>query len=186
MKLRWERIMALERRQFADMTEEERFAYFLSLQVGSPYGWGMENPRAADCSGSVQLALAAATGFLVRTTADELYRKIFTNPAPGRNAIRAVFFITLRDVRHGSGLAVKGTAIHTAGLVGDGVVLNFQEPKAIFRSLEELSRLFGERECRTEVRGLDRDALARAAGQRAMVYGLDPELAEFFEGDLYA
>jgi hypothetical protein len=51
------------------MSEQDKFIYFLLLQFGSPYGWGKENPESSDCSGAVCLALYAATGLLIRTTA---------------------------------------------------------------------------------------------------------------------
>jgi murein DD-endopeptidase len=73
------------------MTEPEKFAYFLLLQYGSPYQRGKENLEESDCSGAVCMALYAATGLLIRTTADDLYRRVFTVHHPGRGIIRTAF-----------------------------------------------------------------------------------------------
>jgi murein DD-endopeptidase len=82
MMIKWNKIFENEKRQFEKMTEQDRFVYFLLLQYGSPYGWGKENPEASDCSGAICLALYAATGLLIRTTADDLYRRVFTKLNP--------------------------------------------------------------------------------------------------------
>jgi murein DD-endopeptidase len=162
--------MRNEKRQFVEMTDREKYIYFLLLQYGSPYGWGKENPESSDCSGAVCLALYAATGLLIRTTADDLYRRVFTVANPSANSIRAAFFID----------GATGKAGHVAGLVGDGVALNSQEGGARVWSLEALSRWFWDRGTSTAVRGLDRAALAKLAGE-GVRNGIDRELAEYFE-----
>jgi murein DD-endopeptidase len=181
MKIKWEELFRNEERQFNRMTEAERFAYFLVLQFWSPYMWGKENSEGSDCSGAVCLALYAATGFLIRTSADELLRRVFTVRNPGTGGIRAAFFVTHREMPHGDRTAKAGTAVHVAGLVDEGVILNSQEPGARVRALADISAWFGKQDCGTVVRGLDRKALEQlaAAGNR---YGLDAELPRYFEG----
>jgi murein DD-endopeptidase len=120
MSIKWDRVFENEKRQFEKMTEQDKFIYFLLLQFGSPYGWGKENPESSDCSGAVCLALYAATGLLIRTTADDLYRRVFTKMNPGAGDIRAVFFID----------GNTGKASHVAGLVGNGAALNSQEGRS--------------------------------------------------------
>ena len=78
MNIKWEELMKNEKSQFEKMNEHDKFVYFLLLQFGSPYGWGSENPITSDCSGAVCMALYAATGLLIRTTADDLLKRIFT------------------------------------------------------------------------------------------------------------
>jgi murein DD-endopeptidase len=170
MAIKWEALLQNERRQFGKMSETEKFIYFLLLQFGSPYGWGKENPESSDCSGAVCLALYAATGLLIRTTADDLCRRVFTVANPAPRSIRAAFFID----------GNTGRAGHVAGLVGDGVALNSQEGGARVWSLEQLSRWFWDRGASTAVRGLDRAALARMAAE-GMAYGIDREMGEYFE-----
>jgi murein DD-endopeptidase len=93
MSVKWDKIIENEKRQFEKMTEQDKFIYFLLLQFGSPYSWGKENPEGSDCSGAVCLALYAATGLLIRTTADDLYRRVFTKANPSPGSIQAAFFI---------------------------------------------------------------------------------------------
>jgi murein DD-endopeptidase len=171
MGIKWDAVFQNERRQFEGMTEQDRFIYFLLLQFGSPYGWGKENPESSDCSGAVCLALCAATGLLIRTTADDLYRRVFTKTNPGAKDIRAAFFID----------GTTGKAGHVAGLAGDGVVLNSQEGGARLWSVEGLSQWFWSRGASTAVRGLDRGALARLAGEGKTRHDLDREFSRYME-----
>ncbi|MDR1862886.1 MAG: C40 family peptidase [Treponema sp.] len=170
MSIKWEKIMETERRQFGNMGEADRFVYFLLLQFGSPYGWGKENPETSDCSGAVCMALYAATGLLIRTAADDLYRRVFTVKNPGQDMIRAAFFIDGKT----------GKATHVAGLVDEGVILNSQEPGARVRELESVSAWFWNKGSSTAVRGLDRGAFAKLAGA-GNAYGLDSEWGNYFE-----
>jgi murein DD-endopeptidase len=91
MGIKWNSLMENERRQFEKMSEHDKFVYFLLLQFGSPYGWGKESPAASDCSGAVCMALFAATGLLIRTTADDLLKRVFTKVNPRQGDIRAVY-----------------------------------------------------------------------------------------------
>jgi murein DD-endopeptidase len=170
MMIKWDAIMGNEKRQFSLMTEIEKYKYFLLLQYGSPYGWGKENPESSDCSGAVCLALYAATGFLIRTTADDLYRRVFTALNPSDINMRAAFFID----------GATGKAGHVAGLVEDGIVLNSQEGGARLWTLDGLSKWFWDRGASTAVRGLDRAALAKLAGE-GVRHGIDPEMGRYFE-----
>jgi murein DD-endopeptidase len=170
MGLKWDAVFQNERRQFDRMTEAEKFCYFLLLQFNTPYGWGKENPESSDCSGAVCLALYAATGHFIRTTAEDLYKRVFTVQQPSATGIRAAFFVDGKT----------GKAIHVAGLVGDGVVLNSQEGGARVRGLEGLSSWFWNRGSSTAIRGLDRAALVRLARENVR-YNVDPELERYAE-----
>jgi murein DD-endopeptidase len=180
MKIRWEELFRNEEKQFNQMTEAEKFAYFLVLQFRSPYMWGKENPEGSDCSGAVCLALYAATGYLIRTSADDLFRRVFTVKNSGAGSIRAAFFITQKERPHGDRTAKPGTAVHVAGLVDEGVILNSQEPGARVRALADISAWFGRQNCETLIRGLDKQALIKiaAAGNN---YGPDAEISSYFE-----
>ena len=177
--IRWENLMETERRQFEGMNESERFIYFLLLQYGSPYGWGNENPGASDCSGAVCMALYAATGLLIRTTADDLLRRIFTVANPRAGDIRAVFCLTENGRSHGDRLVAAGTATHIAGFVDDGVILNSQQPAARLRRVSDVSDWYLRNGHEVVVRGLDRAALERLANAGA-VWGLDAEFHRYF------
>ncbi|AEF83455.1 NlpC/P60 family protein [Leadbettera azotonutricia] len=169
MGIKWDAIFKNEQRQFEKMSDAEKYIYALLLQYGSPYKWGQENPEGADCSGTVCLALFMATGLLIRTTADDLYKRFFTVKEPKAGSIRAAFFIDGKT----------GTATHVAGLAGEGIALNAQEPGARVKTIKELSDWFWQRGSSTAVRGLDRQAFERLA-EKGNQYGLDEQLSLYF------
>jgi murein DD-endopeptidase len=181
MGIKWDALFLNEKEQFEKMGETEKFIYFLLLQYGSPYGWGKESPVSSDCSGAVCLALYAATGFLIRTTADDLYRRVFTVKNPDSKAIRAAFFIAGKNKAHGDRTAEARTATHVAGLVDDGAILNSQEPGARVRVLRDISAWYEREGSACVIRGLDRGALERLAREENTRYGLDGELSQFFD-----
>ena len=170
MGIKWDRLFRNEKKQFTKMTEAEKFVYFLLLQYGSPYRWVEETPEGADCSVAVCMALYAATGLLIRTTADDLYRRVFTARSPDRSMIRAAFFVEGKT----------GKAVHTAGLLDDGVGRNSQEPGARVRTLTDMAAWFWERGSSMAVRGLDRGALEKLAGPDN-TYELDNEFNHYFD-----
>jgi murein DD-endopeptidase len=175
MNMRWDKIYQTEKVQFEKMTAQQKFQYFLLLQFGSPYGWGKENPVESDCSGAVCLALYAATGCLIRTTADELYKRYFTIPDPTDKMIRAAFWIIQHEQRHVDRIVPAGTATHIAGVVGRGAVLSSEEPYAVVSTIPAVP--LGGRIVTT--RGLNMEYLASHSGRD--VYDLDPVFREYFE-----
>jgi murein DD-endopeptidase len=181
MAIKWNALTEQEKKKFEKMNEAQRFIYFLLKQFGSPYGWGKENPETSDCSGAVCMALYAATGLLIRTTADDLLKRVFTMINPKRTDIRAVFYITKKDKRHGDGYAAAGTATHVAGIIGDGVILNSQEPCAMIRQIYEVSDYFQKEGHEVLIRGLNREALERLAKEGKTRYGLDREFSSYFD-----
>ena len=180
MFIKWDKLIENEKRQFEKMSELNKFIYFLLLQFGSPYGWGKENPVASDCSGAVCLALFAATGHLIRTTADDLFKRVFTKVNPRREEIQAVFYVTKKNQKHGDRMVAAGTATHIAAFVDDGVIFNSQEPYAKVRRINELSDWYFRNGFEVYVRGLDREALARLARDGQVRHGLDNEFRHYF------
>jgi murein DD-endopeptidase len=181
MGIKWEKIFENEKRQFEKMSELDKFIYFLLLQFGSPYSWGKENPEGSDCSGAVCLALYAATGLLIRTTADDLSRRVFTKVNTRLSDIRAVFYLTKNGKKHGDGYASAGTATHVAGILEDGIILNSQEPYAKVRRITDVSDWFQRNGHEVAVRGLDREALVKLAAEGKTRYGLDAEFSRYIE-----
>ena len=180
MLINWNELMENEKRQFEKMSEHDKFVYFLLLQFGSPYGWGAENPVKSDCSGAVCMALFAATGLLIRTTADDLFKRAFTKVNPRKDDIRAIFYVTRKDKKHGDRRVAAGTAVHIAGILEDGIILNSQEPFAKVRNITEVSSWFQQQGHDVLVRGLDRIALEHLAKEGKTVYGLDADFKRFF------
>ena len=181
MFIRWDVLSEQEKRKFERMGELERFIYFLLKQFGSLYGWGKENPDASDCSGAVCMALFAATGLLIRTTVDDLYRRVFTVIHPKANQIRAVFCIAKKNVQHWDRTVAAGTVTHIAGIIEDGIVFNSQEPYARVRRITDVSDWYQRNGYEIAIRGLNREALERLAREGKTVYDLDPEFHRYFD-----
>jgi murein DD-endopeptidase len=110
-----------------------------------------------------------------------LYKRVFTKINPRLSDIRAVFYITKKDEKHGGSYTAAGTAAHVAGILDDGVILNSQEPYARVRRITDISEWFQKSGHEVAIRGLDRDALARLAGEGKTRYGLDPELSRYMD-----
>ena len=181
MLIKWANLAEQEKRKFEKMNEAQRFIYFLLKQFGSPYGWGKEIPETSDCSGAVCMALYAATGLLIRTTADDLLKRVFTIPNPKQGDIRAVFYITKKPKKHGNDYVIAGTATHVAGIIGDGVILNSQEPYAKVRQIYEVSDWYQKEGHEVLIRGLNREALEKLAREGKTRYGLDSEFSNYFD-----
>jgi murein DD-endopeptidase len=180
-KIKWNALSEHEKQKFEKMNEVERFIFFLLKQFGSPYGWGNETPEKADCSGAVCMALYAATGLLIRITADGLYNRVFTAENPRANQIRAVFYLAKKNQKHGSNIVPAGTATHVAGILDDGIILNSQEPYAKVRRINELSDWYQRNGHEVAIRGLNREALERLAKEGKAVHDLDTEFWKYFE-----
>jgi murein DD-endopeptidase len=181
MGIKWDAVFQNEKKQFENMTEQQRFVYFLLLQFNSPYGWGKENPESSDCSGAVCLALYAATGLLIRTTADDLYKRVFTVKNPGAGLIRAAFFVSNKAKAHGNRRAEAGEAVHVAGLVDEGIILNSQDPGGRVRNLAEIAAWYERNGASMTIRGLDRAALEKLAREGKTRYDLDGEFSRYIE-----
>jgi murein DD-endopeptidase len=92
-----------------------------------------------------------------------------------------VFYISKKDKKHGDGYVPAGTATHVAGILDDGVILNSQEPSARIRRISDVSDWYLRNDHEVVVRGLDREALAKLAGDKKTVYGLDKEFHQYFD-----
>jgi murein DD-endopeptidase len=109
-----------------------------------------------------------------------LLKRVFTKVNPRCGDIRAVFYVTKKDKRHGDGYVTAGTATHVAGILDDGVILNSQEPSARVRRISDVSDWYMRNDHEVVVRGLDREALAKLAREGKTVYGLDKEFQQYF------
>jgi murein DD-endopeptidase len=106
---------------------------------------------------------------------------VFTKVNPRTTDIRAVFYLTKKDKKHGDRAVAVGTAVHVAGIVEDGIILNSQEPYAKVRRITDVSDYFMRNRHEVSVRGLDREALGKLAREGKTRYGLDREFSQYFD-----
>ncbi len=173
-------MLEAEKELTEDLTEVQRYQYYLGRMQFLHYVSGKENLFEADCSGSVCLALLA-TGCGIRVTADVLYRKFFTKKNPEAGDIKAAFFISNYDRKLGNRLYHEGECAHVAGVAGTDVVLNCVEPYAVLRSLSDMRPVYNAMDYTVVVRGLDIHALQKASDERSDLFGADYEFTEFAE-----
>lgn len=161
---------------FRQMAQVSQYRSVLVDQLEKPYLWGKENQEGSDCSGSVCIGLIGA-GWVIRTTADGLLKKIFTEPT---GLIEALFYVTKKPTKHGGRTVPAGIAVHIMGFVGQEVVLNMTPPAA--RLEPESSATAAGKKWGYEVirRGVSLKALNYWSGK--LVAGLDPELKELMHG----
>jgi murein DD-endopeptidase len=74
-----------------------------------------------------------------------------------------------------------GTAVHIAGILEDGIILNSQEPYAKVRRMIDVSDYFQRSGHDVVIRGIDREALARLASEKKNRCDLDKELSGYFD-----
>ena len=172
-------MLEAEKELTEDLTEVQRYQYYLGRMQFLHYVSGKENLLEADCSGSVCLALLLATGCGIRVTADTLYKKFFTKKNPDKSDIQAVFFISNYDRKLGNRLYHEGECAHVAGLAGTDVVLNCVEPYAVLRSVSDMRPVYNAMDYTVVVRGLDRKALQKASDERSDLFGADYEFLQF-------
>ena len=168
-----------ERNFVKDLSEAQRFRYFLGRMQYVEYESGSEDFLSADCSGSVCFALLLATGCAVRVTADELYRKFFTKKRFSDDDIQAVFFIADGPKKIGYRVYHDKECAHVAGVCGKDVVLNCVYPNAILRSISDMIPFYNKIGYKIVIRGLDRRALHRASRLGTDLYGADSEFLQF-------
>jgi len=162
-----------------NLSENQKYCYFLGRMQFLKYELGKENLQQTDCSGSVCLALLLSTGCSIRVTADALYKNYFTVKNPEKDDIKAAFFITLYDRKLGNRLYKEDEVCHVAGICGTDVVLNCVEPYSVLRSLSDMKPFYQANDYKVVVRGLNREALEKASKEGKDLFGADPEFMEY-------
>ena len=171
-------MLEAEKEIVAELSEAERYSYFLGRMQFLTYESGKENLLSSDCSGSVCLALLLSTGCAIRVTADALFKKYFTKRNPEKSDIQAAFFITLYDRKIGNRLYKENEVCHVAGVCGRDVVLNCVEPFSELRSLSDMKPYYQANDYRVIVRGLDRETLQKASEDNVDLFGPDYEFEQ--------
>ena len=172
-------MLEAEKELTQDLSEVQRYQYYLGRMQFLHYVSGKENLLQADCSGSVCLALLLATGCSIRVTADTLLKNFFTKRHPEKGDIQAVFFVTNYDRKLGGRLYKEGECAHVCGVAGTDVVLNCVEPYAVLRSISDMRPVYNAMDYTVVVRGLDRKALQKANDEGSDLFGADYEFMEF-------
>lgn len=171
-------LLECEKKVTENLTPEERYKYFLGRMQYLKYTSGKENFVESDCSGSVCLALLMATGYSIRVTADDLYKKFFTKKNPDKNTIQAAFVVTHYDRQFGARRYKAGEVCHVAGICGKDVVLNCVEPRSYLRDLHDFEAYYHANDYSVHIRGLDMEALKKASEEEKSLFGADYEFME--------
>jgi len=143
---------AVRRLKESGAGDKDIFEFCLSCFEKTPYHLGFDRPEESDCSGTVCRALSCTYGRHIRVTADELYRRYFTERTDRDGGICAVFFIN-----------GEGRAVHVAGYAGNGLFMNESQCEpgrcGTFRTAGELRKMYGS--FRIEERGLAAEVVRR-------------------------
>lgn len=174
-------LLECEKEVTKNLTPSEKYKYFLGRMQYLKYESGKENFMRSDCSGSVCLALLMATGYSIRVTAEDLYRKYFTIKNPDKDTIQAAFIVTHYDRQFGARKYKAGEVCHVAGICGKGVVLNCVEPRAYLRDLHDMTAYYHANDYTVHIRGLDMEALKKASEEKRDLFGADAEFMELKE-----
>ncbi|MER5209935.1 NlpC/P60 family protein [Streptomyces sp. NPDC002838] len=87
---------------------------YATAQIGKPYGWGEEGPKAYDCSGLTSQAWASA-GTAIPRTSQEQWKQLKR--------------IDVQDMRPGDLIIYFEDASHVAMYIGDGAMVHAPRPK---------------------------------------------------------
>ncbi|PAZ13265.1 glycoside hydrolase [Streptomyces sp. SA15] len=87
---------------------------YATAQIGKPYGWGEEGPKAYDCSGLTSQAWASA-GTAIPRTSQEQWKQLKR--------------IDVTDMRPGDLIIYFEDASHVAMYIGDGAMVHAPRPK---------------------------------------------------------
>ena len=162
-------------------------AYALDI-VGGEYAWGKETLFGADCSGTVCLPLMLL-GYAIRTTADDLYRKVFTEEVGEKekkdpSKIMAVFYLTNTPAVMKERQLPEGYARHVTPVVGEWVVIdaNYRKGRVVLRSSRAVNIYFRKRvNCRAVWRGFNREKAKEISDARSEFHDIDEELTGVFK-----
>jgi hypothetical protein len=127
-------------------------------------------------------------GYQIRTTADTLFRKVFTRPVPNGyelslDRIMAVFYITEREeIRRGQTLP-RGTARHVTPAVGVYTVLHADAAynRIYLTTAARVRETYEGIHCRAEWRELDPQAAEALSKTGEELWGVDDDFGRLLE-----
>ena len=159
------------------------FRIFALRYYNAPYDWGKEWLLGVDCSGTLCGPLLKM-GYLIRTTATDLYKRLFTIPVVGHHDehIAALFVVTTEPTPHGDRTLPAGGVTHVMPFVGENVVLDASwKDKVRLRSLTDVFTRYKTSTTILAVRALNWRLLRELHENRSMAFGIDDELLEFID-----
>jgi len=143
----------------------------LYVDANKGYEWGGEDPSGADCSGTVCGPLMMM-GWKIRGTADDLYKKIFTNNVMDNKKFSerpmAVFYVSDIPWTKLSGKKMPaGTVRHVTPVVGYNVVLHadYTEDHIRLYDVDAIKEKYHKDNCSVVWREVDWDAVKRYDGR---------------------
>ena len=164
----------------AGLDRYDRFRHLATDLMDTNYVWGAENLQGVDCSGSVCLPLLLMR-YNIRTTATDLYRRLFVHPVAGHHDkhVAAVFVLTNQDVQHNDRIERAGGATHVMPVVGDRVVVDasWGKPTSL-RSFDRVEDMYLRGNTRIEVRALDWGRAQQLSDNLTAQFGVDPVVSE--------
>ena len=166
----------------AGMSEAEKFRAYALQMLNAEYAWGKENVFGSDCSGTVCLPLMLL-GYSIRTTADTLYRKVFTEPVAEKDhndasKIMAVFYLTNIPMQRRGTELPKDYARHVTPVVGEWVVLeaNAEKGRVVLRTSRAVTMFYKRMNCRAVWRAFNTEKAREVSDVGSELWGVDAEL----------
>ena len=181
-----EAILSIHRKNLqaktAAMSEPEKFRAYALQMLDAEYAWGKENVFGSDCSGTVCLPLMLL-GYSIRTTADTLYRKVFTESVAEKDRndaskIMAVFYLTNTPMQRRGTELPKDYGRHVTPVVGEWVVLeaNAEKGRVVLRTSRAVTMFYKRMNCRAVWRAFSPDRARQVSAAGSELWGVDPEL----------
>ena len=150
------------------------------------YEWGKENPTGADCSGTVCYPLIKM-GLYIRTTAEELYRKIFTRIVSPVNEldmdrVMAVFYVMPKPWKKLDGKPMPaGSVRHVTPVIGRYCVIDadWERDQILVKTAKEVRVYLEGFGAEAVWRELNLENAKKNSGK--LFYAPDPEILELMK-----
>ncbi len=160
-----------------------RHHIFHLVDAEEGYEYGRETPIGTDCSGTVCYPLIKM-GYLIRTTADELYRKIFTRLISEKNEldldrILAVFYVMKKPWEKLSGKKMPARTVrHVTPVIGRYCVVDadWKRDEIIVKTAKEVRVQFEAIGAEAVWRELNIENAKKYSGK--LFYSPDKEILE--------
>ena len=170
-----------------DLAKNFRHYAFELVDADQGYEWGKENPYGADCSGTVCYPLIKM-GLYIRTTAQELYKKIFTRLVPttavelDMDRILAVFYVMRKPWKKLDGQPMPARSVrHVTPVIGRYCVIDadWERDQILIKTAKEVRVYLEGFGAEAVWRELNVDNAKKYSGK--LFYAPDPEILELMK-----